>query len=393
MHKLVHYPKFRKFYTLLLIITYLLLSILPQYFFSLKLSEVDHFSKVQVEASKIALPTAPAPNIQPAISFVRHNTKLNTGISDSDPYTTEAEFSGEMKDFANLGVGWIRLDFRWRLIQSAGPSNYNWRLYDMLVKTATEYHIKVLGTLDYAPTWAAKVGCVNSAGCAPANSDEYANFAAMTTQRYQSQVNYWEIWNEENGNFWSPSPNIRDYASALIKSYASIKHVNPQAKVLLGGMSDGNNTAKHNIEAVSFLQGIYANGAGKAFDAVAYHPYTFPGTPLDINGSYNWSKLGRIHNVMVANNDSAKQIWVTEFGAPTNGPSEKDFINERAQAEQVSDIVAATADKPWVGPLFWYTYRDFGADTNDVNNFYGLRRYNGAPKAAYYTLQNILKKN
>ena len=38
---------------------------------------------------------------------------------------------------------------------------------------------------------------------------------------------------------------------------------------------------------------------------------------------------------MVANGDTDKKIWGTEWGAPTNGPSGSGYVTESTQAAQV----------------------------------------------------------
>jgi polysaccharide biosynthesis protein PslG len=99
---------------------------------------------------------------------------------------------------------------------------------------------------------------------------------------------------------------------------------------------------------------------------------------------------------MTANGDAHKQIWATEYGAPTGGPGpiatiangyniegSPDHVDETLQAKIAADSVAAARKLPWLGPLFWYSYLDEGTSANDVENFFGLLRANGSRKPAY----------
>ena len=79
-----------------------------------------------------------------------------------------------------------------------------------------------------------------------------------------------------------------------------------------------------NISPIDFLSNIYRDGAEPYFNAVGIHPYSYAALPANF---YNWSAWSQISNttpslrsVMIANGDTAKQIWITEFGAPTGGP-------------------------------------------------------------------------
>ena len=60
-------------------------------------------------------------------------------------------------------------------------------------------------------------------------------------------------------------------------------------------------------------------GAGPSLDAVAVHPYSYPALPRDPStASWNtYERLPLLHDVMADHGDGAKQIWLTEFGAPT----------------------------------------------------------------------------
>jgi hypothetical protein len=106
---------------------------------------------------------------------------------------------------------------------------------------------------------------------------------------------------------------------------------------------------------------------------------------------------------MIANGDSAKQIWITEFGAPTNGPgalatptnynfgANPDHVDETLQASMVTEAVTQYKATPWLGSFFWYSYKDQGTDPNTNENFFGLLLYDGSKKPAYYAFYNAIK--
>jgi hypothetical protein len=73
----------------------------------------------------------------------------------------------------------------------------------------------------------------------------------------------------------------------------------------------------------AFLTQAYARAAGQPmWDALAIHPYTAPflpaAQPLNAGG---WTTVPALRDIMVANGESAKPMWITEVGAATGKAS------------------------------------------------------------------------
>ena len=155
--------------------------------------------------------------------------------------------------------------------------------------------------------------------------------------------------------------------------------------VVTGGTAPSQ-TDQNDYSPEDFLKAIYAAGAAGSFDAVSAHPYTYPNSPADDLPLSAWGQLDTMHATMAANGDGGKQIWVTEFGAPTNGPDEvNDHVSEAQQATILSAAIAGWHAKSYAGPFFWYEYQDDGTSTDTSENFYGLVRADGSHKPAYDT--------
>jgi GH35 family endo-1,4-beta-xylanase len=344
----------------------------------------------------LVIPTrtsAPNPSTRQA------TTEGQYGVAFSDIVSyKQAKLDQRLQGVSRLGFKWIRLDFNWNFIQPANAHAFNWTAYDRIVAAASKHHLKVLGIIDYTPLWARPASCKSGFACAPANMTQFATFASSVAARYKNKsVNNWEIWNEENiTKFWAPAPDARQYAGMLKQTYPAIKKANPSAFVILGGMAVGENSSSSgtNIDAVQMLQQLYEDGVGGSFNAVGYHPYTYPRTALDPGSA--WAKMENtnpsLRSIMTAHGDASKQIWLTEYGAPTNGPPSSSFVNETKQAQMVMDIPTALKNKSWAGPFFWYTYQDHGTDTGTAQNFFGLLRADGSEKPAYTAWQSILAK-
>ncbi len=291
-----------------------------------------------------------------------------------------------------MGVRWLRTDLNWAVVQDAGPGSFDWRDMDRIVDQASSFGISVLPVVGATPAWAWQDPDRPSP---PRDPAAYGRFLAAAVARYAPRgIHSWEIWNEPNlaGPF-PPRPDPAAYAALLQAGAQAIRAADPTATVILGGLAavtrtdlDGDPPA---IAAVEFLQAVYAAGAGPAFDAVGFHPYTGSALP-DLGARRNsWGVMaGPLRAVMDAQGDAAKPIWITEYGAPTN-PGRRGVAEDR-QAEQLAAGVALARATPWLGPVFWYSYRDLGTDPDNPEDWFGLMAADGRAKPVRKTLERIL---
>jgi hypothetical protein len=328
--------------------------------------------------------------------------RFGISVGDTLPGLSPTELGRRMDDFRTLGIGWVRADLDWNDIQGSGPGSWTWAGFDRVVDAANARGLKVLPILAYTVPWARPAGC-NDPMCPPADNGAFANFASQAVQRYGPKgVHVWEVWNEPNLNgFWKSGPNASAYVNLLRATYPAIKQADSTATVISGGLASTDSSS--GVPQLTYLQQIYAAGGRPYFDAVGYHPYSFP-VPASYNADWNaWSKMGitatSIRSIMAANGDSAKHVWATEYGAPTNGPGAgatsanynlgagPDHVDEALQAIIAADVVHVANSYPWLSATFWYSYLDDGTSPSTNENFFGLLRANGTHKPAFAALQ------
>ena len=278
---------------------------------------------------------------------------------------------------------------------------YDWHRYDNVVREARAKGLNVLGIIAYTPSWAREHKS-SSNKFAP-NPTKFSEFAAKVASRYAPMgVHCWEIWNEPNlRQFWLPRPNARDYADLLRLTYASIKKVDSSATVIAGALSNCGSDGI-NISPNVFVRRMYESNGQGYFDALSIHPYTSPFLPDYSGFQRSWAELSALHRIMVLHHDGHKRIWITEYGAPTNGPGvcaasgtsirdgTADHVTEKLQAAIVSNAVSLYLRYSWAGPFFWYSFQDAGVSRTDTEDFYGLMRFDGSKKPAYYRFKNLI---
>lgn len=316
------------------------------------------------------------------------------GVSVGDTFKSlpDAELEAYLTDLQSLGVTWLRVDIAWDLIQPENPSQYEWAQFDRVVMAAARHNIKLLAVLAYSPEWARDPSCKDNFICSPADPATFANFAKEAVKHFAPLgIKSWEIWNEPNSeSFWLPSPNAATYVRLLAATYPAIKQVDPTATVITGGLSPAENTPGR-IAPRDFLTGMYQSGARNFFDALGYHPFSYPALPHDVVSWSCWSQMSdlypSIRTIMIDNNDGDKKIWATEYGVPTAGQSD---VNETLQALSFQDAIQQMGNMPWLTAIFFHTYKDDPGNIEAPTSNFGIVRRDGTRKPAYNILKEIL---
>lgn len=286
----------------------------------------------------------------------------------------------------NLHITTVRLDANWEYVQYGGPTSFDWSQYDQLVSAIRADGLGIDFIIDGTASWASASG---NLWAQPSSSAQFATWAADVAERYGSGgPTTYEIWNEPNVvGTWYPAPNPAAYTADLIAAYRAIKAIQPKELVVSGGLAVTATDGAGDINPITFLQDMFADGAGGYFDAVAYHPYSAPALPDTYEAWSGWSSLSAtnpsIRSVMTANGDAAMQVWITEVGWPTDTASTTGVTGPTAQSDEVTQVAAFAKSNSWVGPVFWYTYQD------DYTGQWGLYTSAGAKKPAYATLASL----
>jgi hypothetical protein len=159
----------------------------------------------------------------------------------------------------------------------------------------------------------------------------------------------------------------------LCSAYAAIKGADPNMVVVAGALTPtGVNDGSTAIDDVAYLQRMYGTGRLKnCSDAIGAHPsgynnppdakfgYSDPTAPSFKNhpSFFFRDTMERYRDVMVANGDSGKRVWPTEFGwASTSSPvTGYEYARDNTPPEQAEFLVRAyqmARNWGWVGPMF-----------------------------------------
>ena len=99
----------------------------------------------------------------------------------------------------------------------------------------------------------------------------FLNYTRFMVHRYKGKVRGWELWNEENIEYWQPHGESKDQLAAKAKQYGAVlcrfadvvHEVDPKSKVIFGGISS--------VDPAFVLSAIA--GCPSKIDVMAYHAY------------------------------------------------------------------------------------------------------------------------
>jgi hypothetical protein len=296
---------------------------------------------------------------------------------------------------ANAGVTLYRARVQLNCVDPNGTGNFNFSApspscyglsYDQLVGALADRGMTLLPVL--IDLNKSGVPVPPTAGGNPSTS-EFTAFAAALVARYGPNGSFWptcgcaphpiqawEIWNEENnGWWWGGDASASTYGALLSATRSAIRNVDPQARIVVGGLTFDPNGESSFITPADFVKALAASDAN-AFDAVAVHPYTdAQGASAPQLASSAMAYVNQVATaVEQATGPSAsgaprQQIWITEMGWSTTDASAstiaqalQDFLTEASAARAQDNI----------GPIVYYMLRD-NATISSRDDGLGLR--------------------
>ncbi|MGV0853115.1 cellulase family glycosylhydrolase [Mycolicibacterium phlei] len=303
-------------------------------------------------------------------------------------FLSPADVSRQLDLMVSTGVRSARIMLPWAGIQPS-PDAWDWGQADTIINAANARGIAVVALLNSSPGWA--TGGAPAITAPPADPQTYADFAGTFAARYAGRVAAYEIWNEQNAvQFWAvpQGPQPARFVELLKAAYPAIKAADPGATVVAGGLAPTINFFSLTMNPVTYLEQMYAAGAGGYFDALAFHPYLF--TP-DAKARFSGGRGGagplglydQLRARMNSNGDGGKQIWATEFGESTTD------VDENVQAERIRDFIVTWRSLPGAGPAFIYTTRDRATGSSNPQDTFGVYRTDWTPKPAAEVIRSL----
>lgn len=246
---------------------------------------------------------------------------------DEEPATPDPRF-GAIESFwaaeeaAELGAGWERILFYWNQIQPTGLDDWNTlHVLEEWLDEANAQDRQVLGVLKNTPEWAWSPEGEQSAAAVPNGlylpvndpNNLWATYTRQIAEYYGPLgVHNWIIWNEPDiapGVYgYEYAGSMQDYYQLVKVAYKSIKAVDPEATIHLGGMTYWHDPGYMR----EFLKVVMADPEAAEndyfFDVITLHIYFRPESVTQI--------VGNAFNAQIeAGLIPPKEVWVNETNA------------------------------------------------------------------------------
>jgi hypothetical protein len=281
------------------------------------------------------------------------------------------------------GVDSIRVPIPWNAVQPSQSGGFHWTTVDEFVAGATRAGLEVLPFLYGAPSWAV---AINRRYMSPVSlpvrtgrqRSGWQAFVRAAVERYgpsgslwaenpgltKRPLRTWQIWNEQNFEYFVFRPNPAEYGKLVKLSYAAIKGVDRGARILLGGMFAKPREAQFRRKpplayfAADFLNQMYRRTPGirSKFQGVALHPYTT-----------NFKKLTpyveEFRRVLRAHRDGGKGLWITELGWSSGKPTPnnkfaKGMAGQASQLKGAFRVLSRNQRKWHLQRVYWFSIDD-----------------------------------
>ena len=275
----------------------------------------------------------------------------------------------------NAGFKLIRMDFIWDYVENS-KGVYDFSDYVILTEELGERGMAPLYILDYGnPLYDDGLSPHTEGG-----RKAFSNFASNATKKFVSHEIIWEIWNEPNGGFWKPEPNVDDYAKLAIETARKILDVDKSAAVIAPASSGAD---------LNFIRRLVECGVLNCVSAVSVHPYR-NSNPETVTEDYTALRQ------LVGD----KTIVSSEWGYTTSG-SYGNKVDTTTQAKYLTRMYLVNLMNK-VPITIVYDWKDDGVDPSNSENSFGIiaseqissllsGRESYFIKPAYYAIYNLVR--
>jgi hypothetical protein len=229
----------------------------------------------------------------------------------------------------------------------------------------------------------------------PTDSDEHLQawlrFVRAMVRHFKGRIHYYEIWNEQNGN-WNSYYRKASNTDDAIKSYCRlaketaqiIRKADPDAKIMLGSVGRFDR---------AYMTSCLQQGMGPLVDVIPWHP--FYGTRLD-SPEYRSYRSDVVAFKKVCEQWGFKgEYMATESGwyapypvpdKPFGGGTVSEIVKAKCLARYITMSVGLGLTTFWNTTWHHYTWWDLGLFRN---SFSADPVSPLQPQAAYFVLRNL----
>lgn len=320
---------------------------------------------------------------------------------------------------SDAGFAWIRQEFPWEDIEIHGKGDFvdrrndldgdgevdsinAWAKYDNIVDLANAHDLDVIARLSNPPAWTRALTNTVGTYAPPDDLSDWGDYVHAVVSRYEGRIRYYQLWNEPNVYpEWGEQPvDPEGYTRLLCEGYRRAKEADPNAVIISGALAPTVDlhprpAPGRGMSDFVFLQRMYDAGAAECFDILSVNDYMLWSGPTDRRLrplNINFSRPRYIRDIMVANGDGDKSIWIGEMNANA-APNDPEIADVGAYGQVTLEEQARYAplayermmeEWPWVGVAnFWFFKRPDDRERNQAMYYFRMVEPDFTPMPVY----------
>lgn len=317
----------------------------------------------------------------------------------------------------DAGFHWVKQRFEWRNIEVKNKGSFEWNEPDRIVDAIGQSGLRIVARVDNQPNWAATSVTWPGSG-PPDNPRDWTDYLTALATRYKGRIQAYEIWNEPNldREWGNKKPDPSAYTTMLKSSYQAIKAADPQALVISAGMSPTATNDDHAMPDLDFISAMYAAGAKDSFDLLGVHaagykaePCADPGQvalsaeltnnnpgPANLKRIYAFRHVEDVHELMVQQGDTSKQMAILEMGWTTDARPGSQYawfaVDRDQQAKNLVGAFNCARERwqPWMAFMTVIYIPDPSWNQQQEYYWWSITNPDGGPRPAYTALKGFL---
>jgi len=323
-----------------------------------------------------------------------------------------------LKMIADAGFHWVRQEFPWEDIEIHGKGDFvdrrndldgdgevdpidAWAKYDNIVDLAEDHDLDLIVRLSNPPAWTRALTDTVGAYAPPDDLRDWGDYVHAVVSRYEGRIRYYQLWNEPNVYpEWGEQPvDPEGYTELLCEGYRRAKEADPEAVVISGALAPTVDLhlagPGRGMNEFVFLQRMYDAGAGDCFDIMSLNDYMLWSGPTDRRMrplNINFSRPRYVRDIMVANGDADKSIWIGEMNSNAV-PNDPNIAGLGAYGQVTLEEQARYAplayqriqeEWPWIGVAnFWFFKRPDDREANQAMYYFRMVEPDFTPMPVY----------